>query len=338
MPKIPLVSILTPTYNHEKYIVDCIESVIKQTFENWEMIVLNDGSTDSTLNLVAEYAARDERILLVDQENIGIFRLSEIYNRGLQLARGEYVAILEGDDCWSADKLEKQMDALSLNPNAVLCWGQARCVNEDISRTYYIAPDLKSSDAKFFHNDPVGSILNVFLFRNCIPALTMVIRKDVLTSIGGFKQVFNLPLVDFPTLYELADEGVFHFIPEILGDWRNYSSQVTKTYPAEMMTGFYQLAKACLSTHSKSTFANVDMKILDHYYQKRMVIAYARSGRYKLIRNEFSAARTDYRKALFGFGLLEPVWKLRAIIGLILSFFHLNVEGLARFLNKRSYT
>ena len=162
-------------------------------------------------------------------------------------------------------------------------------------------------------------------------------EKEALMKTGGFKQVFGLPLVDLPTLYELAMAGRFIFIPEILGNWRNYATQVTKTYPAEMTEGFYKMAKLFLES-SEAEMLKTENKRLDHYYRGRLVIARARSGRYKLIRREYSSARKDYSKAIFGYGMSEPVWKLRAVVGWFFSLFHLDVEGLARVLGKRSYT
>lgn len=337
MRRRPLVSIITPTFNHEKYLADCIESVLNQTYTNWEMIILNDGSTDRTEQIAATYRDADSRIRLESQENVGIFRLSETYNKGLEIAKGSYIAVLEGDDCWSPKKLETQVSAIQRDPSAVLCWSMARCVNADKSEVYYTAPDLAASDAGYYSNDPVGSIMNIFLFRNCIPALTMLIKRDVLMQIGGFKQVFDLPLVDLPTLYELAHEGRFIFIPETLGDWRNYATQITKTYPAVMTEGFYKMAKLFMDSKAGASM-KINQNGLDAYYACRMVIAYARSGRYKLIRKEYASARIDYLKAISGYGVAEPVWKLRAAIGWVFSFLHLDVEGLARILGKRSYT
>ena len=333
-----LVSIISPTYNHEKYLADCIESVLSQTYPNWEMIIVNDGSTDSTAEIAAQYQASDSRIKVLNQENIGIFRLSESYNKALRMASGDYIAILEGDDCWAPDKLEKQLKVFKNDPEAVLCWSMARCVNSDKSIVYYSAPDPNSPDSALYTNNPAGNILNIFLYRNCIPALTILIRKEALNKIGGFKQVFNLPLVDLPTLYELALVGHFIFIPETLGDWRNYATQITKTYPAIMTEGFYKLAKSFIRSHEIGVSLGVDEKALDRYYSCRMVISFARSGRYKLIRREYASARRDYVRAIFGYGFAEPIWKIRAIVGWLFSLFHLDVEGLARVLGKRSYT
>ena len=82
----PLVSIITPTYNHEKYIGDCIRSVQDQTYTNWEMIIVDDGSTDRTFTIAQTSADSHDRIKLCTQKNLGIFRLGETYNFALALS------------------------------------------------------------------------------------------------------------------------------------------------------------------------------------------------------------------------------------------------------------
>lgn len=108
-----LVSILTPTYNAEKFIQATIESVLNQTYQNWEMILVDDGSTDQTVLIIEEFAQKDHRIKL--------FKLSE--NRGngfarnaaLEKAAGKYIAYLDADDLWFPEKLEKQIHFLKSN-------------------------------------------------------------------------------------------------------------------------------------------------------------------------------------------------------------------------------
>jgi len=92
--------------------------------------------------------------------------------------------------------------------------------------------------------------------------------------------------------------------------------------------------KLFLKGHPAAASLTVDVKEIDRYYAGRMVIAFARSGRYKLIRKEYASARKDYVKAISGYGMAEPVWKLRATFGWFMSFFHLDVEGLARILGE----
>lgn len=102
MTERPLVSIIVPCYNAEKYIEACVTSVISQTYENWECILINDGSKDSTLDLLAQFEAKDDRILFFSQENLG---LSATRNRGIDQAKGEFLFFLDQDDILSDSAL-----------------------------------------------------------------------------------------------------------------------------------------------------------------------------------------------------------------------------------------
>ena len=118
----PLVTVITPTYNHASYIGRCLESVLAQTEPRWEQIVVDDGSTDGTAAIIGRFA--DPRIRHVSQRHRGIAGLGDVYNLALGMARGDYVAVLEGDDFWPRDKLERQLPAFE-DPEVVLSWGLA---------------------------------------------------------------------------------------------------------------------------------------------------------------------------------------------------------------------
>lgn len=335
----PLISIITPAFNHEKFIAECIHSVQAQTYQNWEMIIIDDGSQDNTCHIVERYRLEDSRIKLIKQEHIGIFKLSETYNKALRQTSGQYIAILEGDDYWVENKLELQLQHM-INSNAVVCWGKAHSISHDIKTLYGLYPDTgKTHEVQYFLNTPMGSILNVFLYRNCIPALTLLIKKESLLDIGGFLQPYHLPLVDLPTLYALALSGEFVYVDQPLGYWRIYPSQVTKTYTAEMTEGFRLLAFEYYekTRHLPAIDSAITRNKLARHYNKQLIISYSRSGRYKLIRRQFEDARKDYLKSIFNFGCLEPVWKLRSLTGLIFSYFRSDVEGLTKILGKKTY-
>ena len=338
MEKSPLISIITPTYNHEKYIADCIKSALNQTYKNWEMLVINDGSSDRTSDIVKEFADTDSRIILFNQPNIGIFRLSETYNFALAKASGKYIGILEGDDIWYANKLERQINVLEADEGCVLAWGAAHQANVDLSQRFSVSPQLSDPMYESFNNRPLGAMLNVLFFRNCVPALTMLVRKKHLEGIGGFYQGYGLPLVDLPTLQVLATKGAFYFDPEPLGSWRVYPGQTTKTYLAEIFEGFYALAKDNYKIFSKNPllhFQISETKLKTHF-NDTLVMAYSRSGRYKLLKKQFKTARKDYLKSLTLPGK-SYIWRLRSIVGLFLGLFHLDVEFVARLLGRTSY-
>jgi glycosyltransferase involved in cell wall biosynthesis len=337
----PLVSIITPTYNHEKYILDCIRSVEGQTYANWEMLIVNDGSTDRTREVIESYIiqSNNARILLFNQQNIGIFRLAETYNFALSRAKGKYVAVLEGDDVWEQDKLERQVKALEADENAVLAWGEVFTATYDLSLILGRHPMDDPSKTKYYPNDPPGSILNLLYFDNCISALTVFTRKKLLDKIGGFQQGFGLPLVDFTTWLELCMYGTFVFDKYLQGKWRIYPYQTTKTYPVEIIKGRYLAAKSHYKRWEPKLKhnLNVDFNSLEMHFNKLILVGYARSGRYKLIRKDFPGARKDYLEAIFYPGFFHPVWRLRALIGYLFSWIKMDVEWLARLLGKFAY-
>lgn len=103
----PLVSVIMPAYNAEKYIAEAIQSVISQTYTNWQLLVIDDCSTDRTAEIAEEFEKTDQRIrALRNPKNMGV---AKTRNRGLDLAEGEWVALLDSDDRWHKEKLEKQL-------------------------------------------------------------------------------------------------------------------------------------------------------------------------------------------------------------------------------------
>lgn len=108
-----MVSIITPVYNGEKYIKETIESVRSQTYPNWEMIIVDDISTDHTVSILAAYAAMDLRIKYYVLDEKGGASIAR--NKAISVAKGEYIAFLDADDVWKEDKLHKQLEFMTKN-------------------------------------------------------------------------------------------------------------------------------------------------------------------------------------------------------------------------------
>lgn len=124
---LPLISIIMPAYNAEKYILSSVESVISQTFKNWELIVIDDGSKDNTMEILKKIKDTDNRIRLIENEtNMGV---SLTRNRGIEIARSEWIAFLDSDDLWSPFKLEKQLLIAQKN-DAEFVFSGASYINE----------------------------------------------------------------------------------------------------------------------------------------------------------------------------------------------------------------
>lgn len=132
-----LVSIITPMYNGAKYVSQTIESVQAQSYLNWEMIIINDGSKDNGPQIVADYAVNDPRIKLINQPNGGS---ASARNNGLRNAQGRYICFLDSDDTWDSDFLSSQLLFIAKN-NAMMVYSSFRRVdisNKEILRPYIV--------------------------------------------------------------------------------------------------------------------------------------------------------------------------------------------------------
>jgi len=130
----PMVSVLMPAYNAEKYIGEAIESILNQTFKDFEFIIINDGSTDKTEEIIEEYSKKDNRIVYV--KNDKNMKISQTLNRGMDMAKGKYMARMDADDVSMEDRLEKQVKYMEENPD---CGVVGTCVltfnDEDKTKT-----------------------------------------------------------------------------------------------------------------------------------------------------------------------------------------------------------
>ena len=124
----PLVSVIMPSYNAERYIAESIESVLAQTYGNWELVITDDCSTDSTPTIAEAYGKKDPRIkFCVAKQHGGI---AETRNLSLQRAQGKFIAFLDNDDLWMPDKLEKQVRFMTEN-NYAFCYSEYELMKED---------------------------------------------------------------------------------------------------------------------------------------------------------------------------------------------------------------
>ena len=314
-----LVSIITPTYNHEKFIAQCIESVLAQTYPYWEQIIIDDGSTDRTGEIVKQY--KDKRIKYIRQDNVGIWNLGKTYNRALQISQGKLIAVLEGDDFWPPYKLERQIPSFR-HEDIVLSWGKVAFVNIE-GKIIRIVPKT----LKCFKNAKREQILKQLLFGNFIFPCTAICRKSALLSIGGFKQTEYLPLVDYPTWLELILIGNFSVVDEILGYWRLHGQQVSSTMVLPM---------AEAGRYSIDFFKRMPQELVDSvgvsidellFNQRRQIIgATFHLGRIALIYGKWHEAKSNFKKALIEG---RPITKLGALVGLICAYFKIDYEWVA---------
>jgi glycosyltransferase involved in cell wall biosynthesis len=248
----PLVSIITPTYKHEAYIAECIESVLQQTYSNWELIVVDDCSPDRTFEIVQDYAKKDARITALQKPTRGGPEgLQVSYNLALSKAKGDLIAVLEGDDYWPVNKLEIQVP-YHANPEVTLSWGTRLIRSGDLVRTG--KPIEKKRDCFDYPK------LNDLLQLNMIPSLTVMARKEALARIGGFWQPEGAFVVDYPTWLRLSIIGKNMYINQILGIYRYHEHQITRNHGTVIFEGGIMFIQKILSELSPQDVKRINKK------------------------------------------------------------------------------
>ena len=228
MPQSPLVSIITPVSDRWQYIGQCIESVLSQTFSDWEQIIVDD-SVGSDVEKVVQKYLDDDRIHYHKQEHVGIEGLGSTYNRALGLSRGKFIAVLEDDDFWPTDKLEEQLKLFS-DEDVVLTWGKVRLVDSDNKEIGDFPLAWERYSDAVLCNNPVGSVLEALLVNIPMgPAVTVMLRRKPLEEIGGFWQPQGAYYVDHSTWLKMSLKGAFAYSHETLGYWRIHKTQVSSS-------------------------------------------------------------------------------------------------------------
>ncbi|AFY58652.1 glycosyl transferase [Rivularia sp. PCC 7116] len=193
----PLISVIVPVYNGETTIKETIESVLNQTFVNLELIVIDDGSQDSTLNVIANI--QDSRLKVFSYKNAGV-AISR--NRGIKKAGGQFISFLDADDLWTLDKLESQLKALQSTPQAAVAYSWVDYIN---------------AEGEFLHNGNHitinGDAYKQMLVENVLEnGSNPLIIREALIQVGGFNQSLT-PAEDWDMWLRLAARYEFVTVP-----------------------------------------------------------------------------------------------------------------------------
>lgn len=279
----PKISVIIPVYNAEKYLSDAIESVIEQTYDDWEIVAVNDGSTDSSPVILKTYEKRyPTKIRVIHQSNSG---LSAARNVAIAASRGEYVAFLDADDLWLPEKIDEQIRVLS--------------TNTDVGLVYSDVYDLKKGKLKkrrrvigrgMFR----GNVLEPLFYHNFIPILSAMVRKSVLEDCGFFDM--NLyGTQDYDLWMRIAEKYQIDFIDHQLAIYRIHEQNMCANVE-KMEREHFELMERWVK---KKPYLSSSFK----YNIKKAQIQY-NIGIYHLITKQFIKALND-----LAFGLLYLIHK-----------------------------
>jgi len=240
--KNPKVTILMATWNRADCIVRAIESVLAQTFSDWELVVADDGSTDDTPRILETLVKKDGRIKYLKLNHVG--RVSVVSNRGLDSGRGEYVAVLDSDDWWSdPEKLEKQIAFLDSRKEYVGCGGGMIVVDGNGRELYrYFKPRTDEEiRSRMLFGNPIANSAAIFRFSAAASAgfydesLPYSADRDFWLKMGLRGKLYNFPeYFSYYTLSE-ASTSVAYLKPHLkasLEVMKRYKSDYPNYYPA----------------------------------------------------------------------------------------------------------
>jgi glycosyltransferase involved in cell wall biosynthesis len=209
----PLITVIIPSYNYERYISQCVESVLNQDYPNIEIIVVDDGSTDGSVTLLE---AMNAEIKIVQQSNHGV---SSARNHGLLLARGEFVALLDADDYWAPEKLSKQIDLLLMR-NVDLVYSGVNLFSSSSSMiTGELHPEFRGSCSALFRRYPSRAVI-------VLGTSNALFRKSVVTQSGLFDPNLSIS-ADWDFLRRFCDYGRVDFLDEPLTYYRQHPENMS---------------------------------------------------------------------------------------------------------------
>jgi glycosyltransferase involved in cell wall biosynthesis len=212
----PTVSVLMPVYNAESYLAEAVESILRQTFADFEFLVIDDGSTDRSGAILAGYAARDRRVRLTSRPNTGY---TVALNELLGLASGELVARMDADDVALPHRLERQVDYLRAHPE-VVCVGTAVHLIDSAGRY------LRDGHPGMEHE----AIQQRALAGDCpLNHPSVMMRRAAVQAVGGYHPEFE-PAEDLDLWLRLGEVGRLASLPEVLMKYRQHVRSFSERY------------------------------------------------------------------------------------------------------------
>jgi teichuronic acid biosynthesis glycosyltransferase TuaG len=272
----PKVSVIMPAYNAEMTIMESITSVINQTYCDWELLVVNDGSKDNSANIVRSFREKDSRVFLVDLPRNG--GLPNARNEGCKVARGEFIAFLDSDDLWENEKLEIQIEFHQTHPEI------------EISHTSFQAFDGRGIIRRPWKNliewrrHKRGMLYPSICYRNLIGVLTVMAKRETLQRVGFFDSSL-WTLEDQDLWVRIARQGKeFGYIDKDLALYRRSEGGISKRIGKYKRAYKHFIKKLIMA-------GDVDDQMLWRTY-------YRNFGTVHLKKNEFRLSRLYFSKSI----------------------------------------
>lgn len=245
-----MISVVMPAYNASKFIAPAIESILNQTFRELELIIVDDGSIDNTLEIVNSYLEQDNRVRVIQSEHIGC---SGARNVGIRSAKYPWIAVMDADDIALPERLERQMEAVKANPQLVVCGTYAHHISAT-GKVLSLQQQGPVTAEEFYNLRRIGDV--PFVIHS-----TALFNKDICLQLGGYAEDFH-PTEDFELFDRMGDYGLVLAIPEPLLLYRIHAQS------ASMQKFFLQrLLTRCVIARHKARLAGNAVPDLNQFIE-----------------------------------------------------------------------
>ncbi|GAB1545552.1 hypothetical protein NUACC21_82280 [Scytonema sp. NUACC21] len=299
--QIPKISVLMSVYNGSRYLRESVESILNQTFTDFEFVIINDASTDNTWEILAEYAKKDARIILIqNQENLG---LTKSLNKGLKIVKAEYIARQDADDVSLPERLAKQVSLLDRYPNIAL----VSCDIEYVDFEGY----LIGKDQNVCSPELVGWYL---LFYNRVAGHSQVIfRRELVINLNGYCERYRYSQ-DYELWCRIIKVSQIYILPEVLLKQRRHKKSISFAKASEQEVYLLTQVKHNIGQLIEREITIEEAKYLNKFWMKNWdILSFQTRQKAKIIHNITKEIfHASLQKNVFG---REISYQLRIIIG-----------------------
>ena len=280
----PLVSIITPTYEREDFIEEAVNSALGQTYKNIELLVIDDGSTDGTVDKLKQYES-DPRFNYFYQDNQG---QSTARNKGLSIAKGEFVCFLDSDNHWAKNKIEESLKLFEIYPDTDIVYANVTLIDEHGTEI--------STENMTRHS---GNISKYLLRDNCVSFNTAMVRKKSIDEISGFDSTLRRA-DDYDFWLRLSAKNKFLYVPQYWAYYRVMENQISSNKDARFEAN--ELIMNKFISKSEHQLKSKDINQSRAYFYNRRGRYYGSEGR------TFEAIR-DFIKAIRLYPSFKGAWR-----------------------------
>lgn len=271
------ISVVMAVYNAQAFLQEAIDSILCQSFEDFEFIIVNDGSTDESFKIIQKYAAQDYRIQFINQINMG---LSFSLNNGLKLAKGKYIVRMDADDISLSHRLYTQYEFIESNPDFVLVGSNANVIDCKGNFIYKTSQKLSNSDIK------------AVLPSNPFIHPSVIIRRDAVLACGGYNEELIHHVEDQVLWNTLANYGKFANIKDSLIQYRKVPSSISNR-TAKLSKRLNQIVNEGILTNNFDTNTIEEIILLS----KKMTTKDKLSNYYQFIGKKYTENNFNRKKA-----------------------------------------